>query len=56
MKVLPRLVGNRDELVDLINSLKEFFGKLAGHELSAQALDRMEKAAGRNGGYLSFYP
>ena len=56
MKVLPRLVGNRDELVDLINSLKEFFGKLVGHELSAQALDRMEKAAGRNGGYLSFYP
>ena len=63
MKVLPRLVGNRDDHADLLNRLKDFFKglneqKLGDHEhaLSASALKRMEQAAEHNGGYLSFYP
>ena len=63
MKVLPRLVGNRDDHADLLNKLKDFFKglneqKLGDHEhaLSASALKRMEQAAEHNGGYLSFYP
>ena len=63
MKVLPRLVGNRDDHADLLNQLRDFFKglneqKLGDHEhaLSASALKRMEQAAEHNGGYLSFYP
>ena len=56
MKVLPRLVGNKDDHIDLINNLKAFLGKLKGHDLSANALERMVKSANHNGGYLSFYP
>lgn len=57
MKVLPRLEGNREERVGLLNKLREFLnGELSGQKLSLDALDRMEKAAEMNGGYLSFYP
>ena len=55
MKVLPRLEGNNDELGDLLSKLKVIFGTLAGHKISSDKLERMETAAGMNGGYFSFY-
>lgn len=55
MKVLPRLEGNKDELGDLLSKLKVIFGALAGHKISSDKLERMETAAGMNGGYFSFY-
>lgn len=55
MKVLPRLEGNKDELGDLLGKLKDIFGSLSGHKISADKFDKMEIAAGMNGGYFSFY-
>ncbi len=55
MKVLPRLEGNKDELGDLLGKLKDIFGLLPGHKISSEKFDKMEIAAGMNGGYFSFY-
>lgn len=55
MKVLPRLEGNMDELGDLLGKLKDIFVSLSGHKISADKFDKMEIAAGMNGGYFSFY-
>ena len=51
----PRLEGNKDELGDLLGKLKDIFGSLSGHKISADKFDKMEIAAGMNGGYFSFY-
>lgn len=55
MKVLPRLEGNKDDLGDLLSKLKVIFGTLAEHKISSDKFERMETAAGMNGGYFSFY-
>lgn len=57
MKVLPRIVGTVTERANLLNGLKNYFKTyLEDAGLSKKALERMEKAAGSNGGYLSFWP
>ena len=55
MKILPRLVGNKEDRVAIVKTLETFFATLTGHGVSAKKLQDMLAAADTNGGFLSYY-
>ena len=55
MKILPRLVGNKEDRVAIVKTLETFFAMLTGHGVSAKKLQDMLAAADTNGGFLSYY-
>lgn len=55
MKILPRLVGNKEDRQEVVNKLNTFFATLTNHVCSSKHLKKMVDASEYNGGFLSYY-